>query len=772
MKNFMSRLNRLPILGLVILLAAASPVWAQSQYIGFVYPAGGQQDTTFPIRLGGQGLVYASDVVVSGEGVSARLVDYYRVLDNQEMGLVNQQLGVLRKKETTVDDAMAAKMASFEFPAPIGPDTGPNAVASLMCPVCATANALDATVCVKCNAKLEKPKDTKPSEKDAKNQPPKSEKEVAKEKLIDRIQKRFAEDERNPAVRSQTELVFAEITVAPDAKPGRREIRVITKRGVSNPLSFYIGQVPEVARKPMKTMQLPLLGKEFLAQRKRPREEEEMRVTVPCTMNGQIAAGEMNRYRFQANKGQRLVISARARDLIPYVPDGVPGWCQTVLKLRDAKGKELAYNDDFHSSPDPLIYFEVPEDGEYLLSINEALFRGRESFVYRITIGELPFVTSIFPLGGRVGEPVQIEMNGWNLEKSTIAPPPKDAKPGVHLIAPTNGKLVSNYVPFALDTLPECLEKEPNNISTNAHKVTLPIIINGRMDRPGDWDVFEVEGKAGETIVAEVTARRLGSPMDSFVKVTGADGKIIALNDDHYDAASGLNTDHADSYLMVKLPADGKYFIHIGDTRRQAGKECAYRLRISQPQPDFALRLIPSRLIMPSKGSATVTVFAMRKDGFDGPITLKFKDLPQGFESSGTTLAAKQEAVGLSLKTSLAETEKPVNVTVVGTVKIGDREIVHEAVPAEDKMQAFLWRHLLPAETLPVLVFDSSYQPPADRIRPPIRDEQRPKDVKPTLTRSSVEGWLRQIERLYQEWLLTDEFANREIAGVEARVIK
>ena len=95
----MSRLNRLPILGLVILVAAASPVRAQNQYIGFVYPAGGQQDTTFPIRLGGQGLDYASDVVVSGEGVSARLVDYYRILNNEEMGLVNQQLNELRKKD-------------------------------------------------------------------------------------------------------------------------------------------------------------------------------------------------------------------------------------------------------------------------------------------------------------------------------------------------------------------------------------------------------------------------------------------------------------------------------------------------------------------------------------------------------------------------------------------------------------------------------------------------------------------------------------------------
>jgi hypothetical protein len=726
---------RFAIFGAV--LAAASSAWAQGQYIGYVYPAGGQQGSTFPIRLGGQGLRLASDLIVSGEGVSVRLVDFYRVFDNQEMSFLSQQLNELRKKETILGDVFAAKMSSFEFPTPIGPPVDES------------------------------------KQGEAKKEPPKPEKEVAKQRLIERIEKRFAEDERTPAVWSQTELVYAEVTVEPDAKPGRREIRVITKSGISNPLPFYVGQVPEVARKAMKTMQLPILGKEYQAQRYRPPEEEELRVTVPCTMNGQIAAGEMNRYRFQATKGQRLVISAKARDLVPYVADGVPGWFQAVLRLRDANGRELAYNDDFRFNPDPLIYFEVPDDGEYVLSINEALFRGRESFVYRITVGEVPFVSSIFPLGGRVGEPVKIEMEGWNLEKTTMAPPPKEAGPGIHMIAATNGKFASNYVPFALDTLPESLDKEPNDEPSKAQKVTLPVIVNGRADRPGDWDVFEVEGKAGETIVAEVSARRLGSSYDSFVKVTGADGKIIALNDDHYDAGSGMNTNHADSYVMVKLPANGKYFVHVGDTTRRAGKDFAYRLRISQPQPDFALRLIPSRLILPIKGSAAVTVFALRKDGFDGPITLSFKNLPQGLQSGGATLPAKQEVVGLGLATTLtAAMEKPVNVTVVGTAKAGDREIVHEAVPSEDKMQAFLWRQLLPADTLSALVFDPSYQPPADRIRPAIRDEDRPKGVTPTLTRSSVEWYFRQLEDLYQNWFLTDEFVNREIANVEARIIQ
>jgi len=192
----------------------------------------------------------------------------------------------------------------------------------------------------------------------------------------------------------------------------------------------------------------------------------------------------VNRYRFQASKGQRLVISAKARDLVPYVADGVPGWFQAVLRLRDATGKELAYDDDFGFNPDPLIYYEVPEDGEYVLTINEALFsRPRELCVshYR---RRAALRDRHLPLGGRVGEPVKIETSGWNLEKTTLAPPQR-RKAGKPSDCRHQREARSNYVPFALDTLPQCLDKEPNDEPSKAQKVTLPIIVNGRADRPG-----------------------------------------------------------------------------------------------------------------------------------------------------------------------------------------------------------------------------------------------------------------------------------------------
>jgi hypothetical protein len=630
-------------------LAMGSLAQGQTRpYIGYAYPAGGRQGTTVSVKLGGQGLNDIDAVLVTGTGVSAKVVDIYKQLGDDT--LLREQLAELKK-----------------VPQP-------------------AAGSAEAA--------------------------------ADRARVLDRVQKRLDERVNRPACVSISIIVFIDVTIAPDAAPGARELRLASPAGVSNPLPFYIGQLPECARKPMRTCEFQVLGKEEQALRKRPADEAEQRIAVPCTANGQIAPGEVNAYRFEARRGQRLVLAATARQMIPFIADAVPGWFQPILAVADAQGNEMAYSDGFRFKPDPTLCFDVPRDGEYVFTIYDAIYRGREDFVYRVTIGELPYVTSIFPLGGRAGEPVKIDAKGWNLEKAELAPPPADAGPGVHWLAAIKDGVVSNRVPFALDTLPECVEREPNNTPATAQRVSLPVIVNGRMDRPNDEDVFRIEGTPGDTIVADVIARRLDSPLDSILKVTDSAGTLLALNDDHLDPGGGIHTHHADSYLMVKLPADGICFVHLTDTARRDGEAYAYRLRLSAPRPDFALRVAPSSVALRSKATASLAVYVIRLDGFAGDIKLGLKDPPKGFEAPPVVLAAAKESTRLTVKTTLKEARQPVNLVVEGRAKIGDRDVVHEAVPAEDRMQAFLWRHLVPAEDLKAVVLDASNKPPLKRIPP------------------------------------------------------
>ncbi|MCX6907743.1 MAG: hypothetical protein NTY01_06840 [Verrucomicrobia bacterium] len=688
-------------------------------YIGYVYPAGGQQGTTFDVKVGGQNLTDDSEVIVSGSGVTARLVQYCNPLGNRESALLSQQLRELKKP--TAKAASTKKTQGATTPS----------VAPAMDPVTAD--------------------------------------------MMTRIEKLVREDMRTPACAAFRGVAFFEVTIAPDAPPGERELRLVARRGgASNPMIFHVGQMSEYCRKPMITAPRQTLGKESLALRNRPSHEAEERINIPCTVNGQIASREVNSYRFTAHKGQRLVITTQARQLIPYIADAVPGWFQPVLALYDTDGKEVAYDDDYRFKPDPVIFYEVPEDGDYVLVIYDAIFRGRNDFVYRITIGEMPFVRSIFPLGGRVGDLRPVKMKGLNLGDAELTLPAKDGDAGIHhLVAANSDGFVSNPVPFALDTLPEAFDKEPNNTPARAQKVTLPVIINGRIDNEDDRDVFQIAGKAGDTVVAEVYARRLDSPVDSVIRLTDKTGQLLAFSDDREDLGAGVNTHHADSYFMAKLPVDGTYYVHIGDTGRKGGEEHGYRLRISAPRPDFALRVVASSTSLRSKGDASLTVYAMRKDGFTGDIKLDLRNPPPGFTSYPVTLTATQAVGRIRFKVSSVVTEAPVNLSITGSARIDGNVIVHEAVPAEDCMQAFLWRHLVPAKDLKVLVYDPNYRTLPQRVPPELTPAQLAKaeavvaeaEAKGRkFTKSQVAGAAREIKALYEKGLLTDQFYGDKIA--------
>jgi len=47
-----------------------------------------------------------------------------------------------------------------------------------------------------------------------------------------------------------------------------------------------------------------------------------------------------------------------------------------------------------------------------------------------------------------------------------------------------------------VDVLPELMEQESNNDLATAQPLKPPAIVNGRIDQPGDWDVYRFDGRA------------------------------------------------------------------------------------------------------------------------------------------------------------------------------------------------------------------------------------------------------------------------------------
>jgi len=201
----------------------------------------------------------------------------------------------------------------------------------------------------------------------------------------------------------------------------------------------------------------------------------------------------------------------------------------------------------------------------------------------------------------------------------------------------------------------------------------------------------------------EVYARKLNSPLNSLLKIIDENGKIIRWNDDYivkdkflHESTTGLMTHHADSYITVTFPETGIYYIQISDALNHGGKAYAYRLRISNPQPDFTLFSSPSTLNALAGGTVPITVYAIRKEGFTGPIKIISKN--KKLKISGGVIPENRDKIIMTL-TALPEEYDYINlVKLIGKAKIKGNEIVRRVIPADNTMQAFLYRHLVGAK--------------------------------------------------------------------------
>lgn len=228
-----------------------------------------------------------------------------------------------------------------------------------------------------------------------------------------------------------------------------------------------------------------------------------MVVKLPATIHGSLdRAGDTDYFAFDAKAGDPIGVQV-LRDKSKIDPR---------LAVVDADGLTLADSDG------DMLGFIAPKAGRYAIAIRDKDYRGGADFSYRLNVGDVPVVTSVFPLAVSKGKAVDVHVDGVNLglAKPMRVTAPMEAAVGSRLPLPVGGASVS-------------VAEFPSTIVTDAGTElrSLPASADGILAKPGDAQTIKFTAKKGVPLIVEIHARRLGSPLDSSIEILDAAGAVL-----------------------------------------------------------------------------------------------------------------------------------------------------------------------------------------------------------------------------------------------------
>ncbi len=439
----------------------------------------------------------------------------------------------------------------------------------------------------------------------------------------------------------------ARVTIAADAALGIRRGRVWTAQGAASGLAFVVGDLPEIVEQEIDGDPVPV------------------DVQLPVTINGRIFPRQnVDVWAFQLHKGQNVACEVCAARL------GSP--LDSYLEVVGPDGRLIAENDDAFGA-DSFVRFTATADGKYGVRIRDANGRGGPAFVYRLTLTSDPTIERVFPLGGRRGEATRFTLYGQAVPADPVEVKLPTDGPRDFLWRFGGGK-AANPVLLDLDDLPEIVETEPNDQPAQANTASVPCVLNGRIDRPGDVDFWSFQGKKGESIALELRAQQLGSPLQGVLTVCDAQGKELARAES--------SATQPDPVLTFTPPADGACRVRVADRfHTRGGPEFAYRLRVAPPVPGFRLQLAADVLTLPRGGQAKLKITAERLGGFNDPIALTIDGLPTGVKAANAAIPAGQNAVEIGFSADATAAIDVSRLTIRGEGKTKDgKSVVQTAV--------------------------------------------------------------------------------------------
>ncbi len=460
-----------------------------------------------------------------------------------------------------------------------------------------------------------------------------------------------------------------EVEVDPAAEIGVHLLRLFSPEGVSRPLTLQVVAEPTTV--------------ESRAPHQSAREAQP--VSIPTVVNGRIShSGELDFYAFEASAGEELqfetvtasgLISGAPHvfnnpHLVLYEPAG--SWFDPH-RARRLEGRDESvqfflpyftgtnvYN-TFHKLARLSHRFE--KEGWYVIEVSSPHTvengipqgLGGPDYGYQLRIVPTPGSVSSSDQKWTGREPVHPGLGpqrerdfGRELEVDWMARLRTRAMP-----IPGAGRKSAHGPPTSDRFGPASSrsELEPNGVTSQAQTVTIPSLLAGVIEAPGDEDYFALEIEAGEALAFEIQTPHVKPPyFNPWLSVFDQRGEEVLTN--IFRKVGGDGDDWLKSIepkTIYRFERAGTYFLRIRDlTSRYGGADFNYRILVRpqlahvgeieikeevRVQATEAPAVIDVNEINLVRGKARkLQIVASWEEGFDGEITIQVDHLPTGVQ--------------------------------------------------------------------------------------------------------------------------------------------
>jgi len=450
-----------------------------------------------------------------------------------------------------------------------------------------------------------------------------------------------------------------ELQIAATTRAGVYSLRLVSSRGISNAIGFPVVNAPVTVE---------------IASSHQTVEQSQL-VDFPGFISGKIGEpAEVDSYSFHASKGQELRFEVVEGQRFDSSAD--PGRFAAELALYRAAGSwfdahrpvRLLFEEERSSDLMPVNpggTYKFSEDGQYFLQVTGLFGQGCADCTYQVRA---------FPkadVSGSISQaqPVRSEWLERSLERRLTSTWTRDLEaravkgPEAPAKEVPSGpasfvRVVASPEPPQVRTASHpvtVLEHEPNDQASRSESISIPAVIEGTIERPGDLDSFRFKVEAGQKLAFEVESPDAKSPyFNPRIGVVDNENRELFSN---VERRLSMYNNNADPQVYLKgvqakathsFERAGEYTLQIRDiTSRYGNPNYRYRILIRPQIPhvgeisvipkenvdataEVARRSEVNRVNLVRNTPRKLVLVASYEEGFTGDLSFNFTGLPEG----------------------------------------------------------------------------------------------------------------------------------------------